>query len=137
MSHRLASIQEEKKALVTKKKELEETARTELASVPEDSYRKIQLAMSDGQADCYYLKLKPAKKPPPPKVSFEKLRKLMKAWIDERFDASLRDEFVETMTRRDVMQSMLGDVSEILKETAKKHDAQRIYVKNILEDQFS
>lgn len=136
VTHRLASVREEKKALLTMRKELEENARTELSSVPEDSFRKIQLTASEGQADCYYLKLKPAKKPPPPKVSFEKLRKLMKAWIDERFDTSLRDEFVETMTRKDVVQSMLNDVSELLKEGMKRHEAQRIYVKNILEDKF-
>ena len=136
VSQRLSSVREERKELAQKKSELEDAARKELATLPEQSFRKIQFTSSERQTDCYYLKLKPPRKPPPPKISFEKLKRLLKAWIGEHFDVSLRPVFIDAMSKPDVVEGMMRDVSLQYQEMSKKPEKPRIYMKNIKEEQL-
>lgn len=134
MAQRLASVREEKKLLLERKKELEQEAQKELAALPEDSFRKIELSGSEGQCDCFYMKLKKPRKRPPVKVNYEKLRKLLRKWIEEHCDVSRRDQLIETLSCKDSFETMLEDVRLQLEDASKPSEGPGIYIRHVIED---
>ena len=126
------AVQEERKLLTSRRKELEERAKQELASVPERSFRKIQLADAEGPREAFYLKLKPPHKEPPPKVAFDKLKGLVKGWVQSHVtEASSRPAFVERVSES--VRTMLEDIAQELREKQKKPPKARIFMKSVTE----
>jgi len=135
MSQRLASVREEKKLLLERRKELEQEAQRELAALPEDSFRKIELSSTESQSNCFYLRLRKPRKRPPVKVNYEKLKKLLRKWIEEHCDVSRREQLIATLSCRESVASMLEDVSRQLQDAAaRQHEGPGVYIRHVIED---
>jgi len=97
MSERLAAVRDDKKKLKEQRQEAERRIVPELAKLPEGYIRKVSLRDAAGAEESFYLRLKPARKRPPPKVSDKKVGKAMRLLLDERVSSASRQEVVERL----------------------------------------
>lgn len=95
MSERLEAIREDKKKLKEQCQEAEQRIIPELAQLPDGYIRKVNLRDATGGEESFYLRLKPPRKRPPPKVSDKKVGKAMKLMLEERAPSASRQDLID------------------------------------------
>jgi hypothetical protein len=97
MSERLAVVREEKKVLKEQQEDAERLIIPELAQLPEGYIRKVELRDASGSEESFYLRLKPPRKRPQPKVSEKTVAKTMKLILEERAPTAGRQGLIDCL----------------------------------------
>jgi hypothetical protein len=108
-----SSVREDAKRLKEIRQRAEERLLPELARLPEGYVRRVTLR--DGASeDCFFLRLKAARRLPKRKFSDVKVAKTLKALLGERAQAEQRAEVVRRVCSPDFGRTLCRDVAELL-----------------------
>ena len=116
MSERLAAVRDDKKKLKEQRQEAEKKIIPELAQLPEGYIRKVNLRDASGGEESFYLRLKPPRKRPPPKVSDKKVEKTMRLILEERAPTACRQALIDHLASPRCGVQLCRDVASSLSE---------------------